>query len=339
MKRIIQISLLVMLFVSCKGFCITNNCFSNNWHIENDTAISVDALASNDSLLFASIYNFGIYKSNDFGNNWEPINIFKNIKLNHSLLYVKNSLVIVYDINGLCFISLDYGESWVIDYYFVNNIQSLQFLKFNNLLIAITNRGLFEMDYKKSRKWNEVYYFKDIDCSVLGYYKNIFYISTENGIIYGNYDKKDWNIIKSTNSNNIYSLIPMNDFVYVTNDSGVFCYNKNNNVWKNITYNVEKADRGYDGVLRLYAAKDNIYISSANNGLMYLDEFNSKWIKCNIMYNLSENKSRDNWSIVEINDYIFIGSQFFRGIYRSYDGDVFLPFNGNIPKIIYITDM
>lgn len=336
MKRIIQIMLVGLVFIaSWRGFCLANNCFPNNWNVKNDTVISINSLAANDSLLFASINKSGIYKSNDYGNNWELINIFKNIKLNASLLYVKDSIVIVYDIYGLCFISLDFGEHWVIDFYFVNNIQSLCFLKLNNLIIAGTNHGLFEIDFVNSDgKWNEVYYFKDIDCSLLEYYENTLYIASDKGIIYGDYVKKEWNNIKSIDNNKyIYSLIPLNSFVYATVDSGVFCYNKSNKVWQNITYNVEKADGGYDGVLRLFATKGKIYVYSANNGLMYLDKFNSKWIKCNI-YNLSDNKSRSNWSIVEINNYIYIGSQSI-GIYKSYDGDLFFPFNGNIPKVIY----
>lgn len=299
------------LFVSAvNGGVYKSNDNGVNWEPCSSglpSSASVQDFVEFNGNLYASVYGNGIYLSSDLGENWQPINsgienlTFYNIAVQGDEIYAGNA-------NGGVYYSSDNGTTWTEKSSGVENEQIRAFAFLNSDVYA----GGIKL-YRTSEQegsWEEV---SVPDMGVNGlrslYIANkVMYLSTSTYILVSKDSTKTWN--KNTLGIATLNMHNNEDSVYMVSTNGHILSTKNDGTTWSFQFN-----SGINGSANdILALEDKIVVSTNENLYSSLDNGNS--------WTLSSSgiKAVNIQSFGRNSNYIFAGSGYNRGVFRSNDG-------------------
>ncbi len=325
----------VILFNIINLNLFAHNNINNKVFLVNDT-LSITDIDFCEDKMYICINFKEILVSSDYGNSWSklifPFSDDNNYFISQIVIY--ENIIIAYHMDGTLFLSIDSGNNWINDLYFkdsnvYNNINTEDNIYirnvhiFNRNIYICTNKGLFRKFYKNN-SWERISFYTEINFDNVYFFDNIYYISNDEGLFYNYKIDNNWNKFSTLPINkrkSVYSLIKINNDIYISTDSGVFCTNNSGINWIDFTKNLKIPEGEFDDVLMLFFFKNKVYVKSVN-GIYYYNEAIEIWEKIYFIQ-LPENYRRY-WSQSSSVDYLFLGSQS-GDFYISYDGLNFFP--------------
>lgn len=174
----------------------------------------------------SSNYYANLFLSNDFGNNWSPINYNLNGKNIKSLAILNSKIVCNGDSSG--YYSFDYGNDWHLGTNVKNTLlKGSTFYSTGGQNIYSSNDGITWGLINSTTMDSEVVTLKAIGTTLYASTYYHVYKSTDDGV--------NWTII--SNFGNVNNILINGSIIYLTKGNSVLKSNDNGLTWINITPN------------------------------------------------------------------------------------------------------
>ncbi len=233
-----------------------------------------------NNILFISTKNGIIYKSNNFGENWEKI--FDNNKKGKILLTKYKNQIYLYSISGV-YKSINYGESWDEIPAFIKSANSDLINSENNLFMLTYYSGIFKKN-ENSNEWlklndslfsidfDQTFIHKDGQNIITSSISNFeSFLSTNNG---ANWSK---NNISSGDLRAFNVFINNNRFFILTINKGIFYSDNNGQTWHNWN---ELHNENY--IFKdIISYQNKLYGCTNGDGILYSEDNGENWLKIN----------------------------------------------------------
>ncbi len=322
---------------------ISSTCYSQ-WELlkgpgNNELVHSVDV---NNNEIYITIENT-IFKSTDFGENWQQLNDRSDVLLTNIYTICKfKDLLFVYssdgatDQNSGIYLSTDDGNNWQpnnegIDFW-LNPFQ--KFYKNKENIYALLLHNVYRYDYNQF-KWEKLFKFNTIinalhdiiifhdklyigcDSSYKSSIPNLFIYSLNDGSLIGIRDT-----VNGLAHYNIQSFAANGNKLYAGTTGGLFVSTDEGMSWvkKNKGLRYEDSLTSYDlGVNSLYVKGDYIYAITSDGNVAYSNDEGESW-----QFPDPDNIIKGSWlpslsaiTIQSINNKLLINIK--RGLYTSSD--------------------
>jgi len=259
-----------------EGVFVSNDSGST-WAESNSglKTLSVTALYSKNTIVYAGTYGQGMFRSNDSGDSWEGINSgLNNInsKYVNSILEVESTLYIA--TNAGIYSSTDNGDNWMLKLDPGLNQSTNDLAYDNGIFITATSGSSIYMSTNMMQSWSQT----PIDAlSGPGYFREVaikgdtIAVSTNDDIYTSQNLGNSWNKSTSITSNTIGNIKILEKKMYVTEYNGVYVSDDLGENWQRLNQSSTPF-----GVRDIVIHDDNIYVTS-QNGFYVTAESRNEW--------------------------------------------------------------
>lgn len=289
---------------------------------------SVNSIAVvNNNEIYVGCYN-GIFRTRDFGKNWEWLNTGFYLNLNfecYCIIALPNNIVVA-GTNYGNLRSTDNGESWseIQPYFRKPNFNCIYLSKDGILYAGIKNVTDISMDIWKSSDNGETWYSRGYPWqskttinTLLVDKDDYLIVATDAGTYKSKNPNGSWNLMAASPSpfpTNVNSLLIDNENnLFAGTDSGVFRYTGGQFINGEFIYWVQKSQMYVNSMITLNSGS---IIVATDNGSFKTTNYGENWFESDsglgsINYTISE-------IIFNNLGHVFVGTEW-GGIYRSMD--------------------
>lgn len=295
------------------------------------TKPSIQALRKDGETLYTSIYQNGIYVSENMGEDWTPINTgidkltFYNFEAKDDELYAGNA-------NGGIYYSSNKGASWANRSTDISDIQFQDFVFFDSKIYAAGDSLYESSDNGNSWKSVEINNQTLSGIESVAVSKNVFYAANYKGVFTSKDSTKTWNQAPLTTNASVTSISVLENKVYLSTSEGRVFYTVDEGESWTLIQN--SSIRGM--VHSALFLGDQIFMSS-NTGLYKSSDSGKSFYRINTGQIWTDiNSGINNLQVVSLNansGYLFAGSES-QGVFRSADsGETWESFNIGLEAI------
>ncbi len=242
----------------------------------------ISAFAFCDTILFAAVVNFStneVYRSTDYGANWEKIAIDLDTTLVSSIEVVDSTIIIsTHGSEGV--ISTDYGTTWKMFSPGIDNINVLSLAENKGTLYAATGNGILKSS-NTGRTWT---YDSSVNPVItdLVIKDEMLFASTRNGVFRSTDGGITWREMDTgINNKYIFDLAIIEDMIFAgSKGDGLFRSDDNGETWVPVNDGLKN-----DYVAGLAAQGRSVYAAISYGGIVSSSDEGEHWIAGNLGLN------------------------------------------------------
>jgi photosystem II stability/assembly factor-like uncharacterized protein len=236
----------------------------SQWQNEHIFGGNVKTIVANDSVIFASTYDSGVFISNNEGNTWNSfISSYTTF-----LAATDSSIFIVKD--NILKVTNNYGKTWQVSILAnTNNVIDL-FSNDTAVFVQLSNNKIY-FTPNTDANWVEVNEMPLLN--IIEDNNTLIKITWQKGVFISYDQGNTWNLIKGTEWTQVNnSIVKCNNSVYIGTDKGVFSVN---------TIDTTLVQKSTNALITLFAYKGKLYECPWAKGINISSDNGTTWTASN----------------------------------------------------------